>query len=170
MIQISAKNAVVAQRFAGSEHWLRQVSMNFGRSGHWLHLYLSIGAIIHSLVHMVFWYAQCVQCFGNMYMVLRQEWKWLGKNCDADHISLSTAADSREGNMLPMLVSEACFKSHLSPTSLIPTSHMWYIYIYEVAKPLWITDDQKSGHAHKLVLLWSRSKLYSESLCPSQPH
>ena len=53
--------------------------MNFGRRCHWLHLYLSIGASIHSLVHMVYWYARCVKCFGNVYMVLVQEFKLLEK-------------------------------------------------------------------------------------------
>src|SRR4029434_1057967 len=60
---------------------MEQVSMNFGRRCHCQHLYLSIGASIHSLVHMVYWYARCVKCFGNVYMVLIQRVKMIGKNC-----------------------------------------------------------------------------------------
>ena len=31
------KIALVAQSFAGGDHWLRQVSMNLGKSGHCMH-------------------------------------------------------------------------------------------------------------------------------------
>ena len=53
------KIAVITQSVTGGEHWLRQVSMNIRRSGHWIHFVSKQCKSIQSLAHLwmclVFW-------------------------------------------------------------------------------------------------------------------